>query len=456
MLPLLACLAVLGSGWPATGARAADDVPDVVYFGVPSSPAGEDAVHRAMARARPALPTGARVTHLDALLSPMDLTVLGATDVRSCTREPQDPADYQALRDALYRAFLMQEETAPLVEGIEAAQLCLASAVPAEELAWPAFLDAIVAFENDQPDRARERFAGALAAHPEQAWDSAFPAEARALFDQARQLLEQQPPGEVQLALPDGMGAWIDGQELTDPTLPVALAPGRHLVQSGSGTDLHLRAVFLTVAPGRRALVVDPAAVSPASTGDEGLRRALAGVFSQLGGGDGGPAEHVVLVRDEPQVWRWNPGTASFTVLKLAPDGATEKARRAAVAASTGLLVGGAVAAVAGGIGLGVNGRRLAAGERWITPGDPGDPTLRSWHGYSALLVAGAGCAGLGGAGLAITIAVTRDRGGEATAWVVTAGADWALPEATAAPGGFTGLHLGLTLRPAPGAEGSR
>lgn len=456
MLPLFACLAVLGSGWPATGARAADDLPDVVYLGVPSSTAGEDAVQRALARARPALPAGARVIHLDTLLSPMDLTVFGATDVRSCTREPQDPADYQVLRDALYRAFLMQEDTPPLVEGIEAAQLCLASAVPAEELAWPTFLDAIVAFENDQPDRARERFAGALAAHPEQAWDSAFPAEARPLFEQARQLLEQQPPGEVQLALPDGMGAWIDGLEVSDPTLPVALAPGRHLVQSGSGTDLHLRAVFLTVAPGRRALVADPAAVSPASTGDEGLRRNLAAVFSQLAGGGQGPADHVVLVRDEPQVWRWNPGAARFTVLKLAPDGATGKARRAAVAASTGLLVGGTVAAIVGGIGLGVNGRRLAAGERWITPGDPGDPTLHSWRGYSALLVAGAGCAGLGGAGLAITVAVTRDRGGEATAWVVTAGADWALPQATTAPGGLTGLHMGLTLRPVPGAEASR
>ncbi len=446
---LLPCLAALWAGVVPVDGRAEEDVPDVVYLGVPAAPGSEEAVRRVLARARPAIPADARVTHLDTLVSPTDPSVLGATAVLRCTRTPEDPADYQARRDALYRAFLMQEEIAPLVEGIGAAQLCSASAVPADELAWPSFLDAIVAFENDEPERARERFAAALAVHPEQAWDSAFPEEARALFDGARQLLDQQPRGELQLAVPAGVRIWIDGREVSDPTTPLALAPGRHLVQSGTGLDLHLRAVLLTVEPGRRVLVLEPDALVPTTTGDDDLRRNLAALLSQLGGGGGGPADHVVVMRQEPQVLRWNPGDASLTPLRLATEGADRKGRRAALGVSAGLVAGGAAAAIVGGIGLAVNGRRLAAGERWITPDDPDDPTLRSWRAYSVLLVAGTGCAGLGGAGLAITVAVTRRNGGRATAWVVSVGAEGTAHGDPGGPAGPSGFHLGLTLRPA-------
>lgn len=407
---VLALVALPAGEAPAAGSGDDGDGLPAVYVGLPMAPVSEDAVRSVLDRARPRVPADTPLQHLDALLSASEVSVLGAGEHRSCRGEPQDPAEYQALRDELFRAFLMQQDTAPRVEQVVAAQLCLAEPLPPEELAWPDFLDAIVAFEKDDLDGARERFTTALSIHPAQEWNDDFPAEARPLFDRARELLAHRVSGELQLAVPDGSRAWIDGREVADPLLAASLSPGRHLIQIGSGGDLHLRAVLLTLEPGRRVLVVDPAAVAPAATGNERLAGNLAALFAQLGAGGSGPAGHVVVMRDDPQVWRWDRVSATFSPMKLVSDVAARRGHRATVGTLTAVTIVGTLAAVAGGVGLAVNGERLGSGSRWITPGMEDDPTLRSWRGFSALLIAGSGTAALGGAGLAVTVSVERRR----------------------------------------------
>lgn len=420
--PLVGRAAALGLAMlVATGAAGAEteteDGPLVVYLGLPPVPESEAIVRRELARARPRVPDEASLVHLDQRVSIHELGVFGAVDQRRCDREPQDPAEYQSLRDELYRAFLMQEETESRVARVQAAQLCLASPVPPDELAWPAMLDAIVAFENGDDPGARARFADALSIHPELGWVDAFPGEARPLFDQAAELVGQRPRATLELAPPEGMRVWIDGRGVLDPTEPIALPTGRHLVQVGSSSDLHLRAVFITLQADRGALVVDPAALSPSAATDAVLLPSVAAVLAQLDSGGARAVGHVVVMRDGARIWSWTPTTATLTPVRLVDDDAERRRRRAGMGALTAVGVLGTAAAIAGGVGLGLTGRQLSRGERWITPGWEDDPTLRSWRGLSTLLVAGSAAAAVGFGGLGISVALERRRGGP-TAWL--------------------------------------
>jgi hypothetical protein len=290
-----------------------------------------------------------------------------------------------------------------------------------------------VAFENGDDSGARVRFADALSIHPDLGWVDAFPSEARPLFDQAAELVGQRPEATLELAPPEGMRVWIDGREVADPTEPLALPAGHHLVQVGSGSDLHLRAVFITLRADRGALVVDP-----------GLLRAVAAVLHQLAGDGSRPVGHVVVMRGGASVWSWTPTASALTRVRLMDDGVAHRRQRAGKGALTAVGLLGTVAAIAGGVGLGLTGRQLARGERWITPGWADDPTLRTWRGLSTLLVAGCSSAALGFGGLGITVALQRQRGGP-TAWLSVGAA--ARPEPGRGRGPVDGFRVTLEIR---------
>jgi hypothetical protein len=107
--------------------------------------------------------------------------------------------------------------------------LCQEGPVAANVAARVPYLRGVLVFGQGDAEAAEQAFADALAIRPTMTWDTAFDAQAQALFDQAR--AETVEPVQLGLLPPAEGGVWVDGRDRGAEGAQLSLSPGVHYVQ---------------------------------------------------------------------------------------------------------------------------------------------------------------------------------------------------------------------------------
>ncbi|MCB9779427.1 MAG: hypothetical protein H6742_12745 [Alphaproteobacteria bacterium] len=217
VLPFLLTL-VLGSG----AAHAADVV---LHDGVQP-----DAARVALA-AVPDLSASATLVTPTGLTATLRPALPGPGQLRLCDGPPLTAAALTAAgREAAgHVAYFEFDQAAGILDGVLPRLVCLDHAVDPQEAGRTWFLRGYIAHEQGQDDVARRAFRQALLFSPEMPWDGDYPDSGRPLLEDARQALTDQQPLTL-LPAADGATVWLDGRQV-DPSTPLSMAPGEHLLQ---------------------------------------------------------------------------------------------------------------------------------------------------------------------------------------------------------------------------------
>lgn len=406
-------LIVAGSMLLAGPARAEDEAPEqrAVYFGVEASPDAASQVAAMLALLPQPVALGAAPIHLDEVLPPGELTLLGDAEAAACTSEPVDGAYIQSMLDELYRATTELRETGSLIQSLRSAQPCLTEAAETAAMTRLAFLQGVIAFGDGDKDAASRAFEEVFAVDPAYPWDPEYPPDAQLGFANAATSMAQAPRVTLSIVAPEGAEFWLDGRPLAEATVEVVA--GRHLIQTRAGADQPLTGQIATLA------------------GDVDILVAWPELFAQEPFLLGGPAtaagaQHIVQLGSDPKMWSWDAATASLTELKLSPvarsvamgrDRGNGERRPAGpapvlVGVGAGMLVCGAIVTAVAGANMSEIRDGVNAGELPYAHPDDDDPTAEQSSNKLAFDQArnamglGVGFLAAGGATLAITIPI--------------------------------------------------
>lgn len=234
-------VAAIVAGSLATSAHAVSPPSPIVLYG----PEGPDPVLEARALAAfnllaPDRRVSPSVRHVDTALAEVpDVGIAGIGDVRTCPGSPVSLAEFRAtLTEAEGHVLYGRRGEAELtLERLDALLACLHEVLPRQELAWISFLEGLGhAFMGEEAE-ARESFRQALVVAPALEWDSRFPPESKAIFDEAIRDALRTPtvPLEVEPRLGALAELWIDGEPFPTGGGISHLAAGRHLLQWRDG-----------------------------------------------------------------------------------------------------------------------------------------------------------------------------------------------------------------------------
>ncbi|MFZ5478600.1 MAG: hypothetical protein ACOZNI_17650 [Myxococcota bacterium] len=340
-----------------------------------------------------------RATPLSELLAGRPPVGLGGARVIACA---EAPAANAAVAEAIQRAdgalAYMEYESARRDLAIAAARLaCLSEPVDPQLAARLWYMRGIAAFADGDTPAARRHFQRARLFDPRLAWDEDFAPDARPTFDGAVDDLRVAEAVWVTIVpLPDGL--LVDGRPAAAPEGRVAMPPGEHIVQVGTGPVTTLQ---VEVDPGGEPTVVVPALVPARLERTPALSAALAATVHR--------DATVYAVTRAGAVWRVHAGRDDWETLG---GGSVAEAAAPVAPAKPGtrlgrwLLGGGAAVLAGGGVLAGVswaNGTDAVADAgaapneaTWLLAEDRYDNAAAGLLAGELLAVAGIGLVGAG------------------------------------------------------------
>jgi hypothetical protein len=310
-----------------------------------------------LGRLRPAVVPDSPPVHLAELLVEgtweAGFAGLGAAAVEFCAGDPVDADAYRASLDRLVQATVNLEDTEPIAAAIRASWACLSEPLAADQLAEVDFL-AAAAIAADRSRAEGSAFDQVFVVAPDYPFDKDLAPRIYAAFLDARDRVGKAPRTAASVVVSPGASIWIDGVAV--PTRTAELVAGRHLVQVRVVEDQPLVGMVVTVQEARETLILDRQLLLGAAVEDADYGARLQRLLTALHA-DGQPVRHLVVLSENPQVFRWDSETTTTKRLLLparlaAPVGRAVKTRRALGGAMIGV---GAATAVAGAIVAGVS-----------------------------------------------------------------------------------------------------
>ncbi len=299
----------------------------------------------------------------------------GAPERAACRGEPISAQAMERLLDQCRQALqdLSLDGAAEVFDQATAAVPCADEVIPPQTLTDLFFYRGLLDVYDGRPDDAVRRFREALAIKPDRQWDPTYPPEAFQVYLEAMEQHYLARRVELSLLLDDPASAptLLDGVPLAADATAVDLAPGDHLLQV-QPAGAAVTTVQFTVEGDQTLLLASDAAVGELILrGPRAPRHGWAAaerlreLARRRGAGE-------LLVVDGRFVYRFEPGTGLFVVVREPLDRHT-RAYRAGVA----LTITGSAAASAGAI--------LAAAAFATSPASPAHPDYdRSYRAHNA------------------------------------------------------------------------